>query len=186
MRGHFFSFSLVPYREADLCTGSAGLRLSAENAGVYVRPEAPLQDHHQEARCPWCGRGGKKPCGAERKTQGGGETMNTKAGDFGFLLFEQSRRGSLRRVLVATLVILGLILYVGAKIRIVQLGYQIEAMEHEKKDLERSNRSLRIETSSLSSPARIEAIALKRLGMVRPPKENVVAVKRKEDTANPK
>jgi len=91
--------------------------------------------------------------------------MNTKAGEIGFLLFEQSRRGSLRRALVATLVILGLILYVGAKIRIVQLGYQIEAMEHEKKDLERSNRSLRIETSSLSSPARIEAIALKRLGM---------------------
>jgi cell division protein FtsL len=59
-------------------------------------------------------------------------------------------------------------------------------MEHEKKDLERSNRSLRIETSSLSSPARIEAIALKRLGMVRPAKENVVAVKRKEDKANPK
>lgn len=112
--------------------------------------------------------------------------MNTKAGDIGFLLFEQSRRGSLRRVLVAMLVILGLILYVGAKIKIVQLGYQIEAMEHEKKDLERSNRSLRIETSSLSSPARIEAIALKRLGMVRPPKENVVVVKRKEDTANPK
>lgn len=112
--------------------------------------------------------------------------MNTKAGEIGFLLFEQSRRGSLRRVLVATLVILGLILYVGAKIKIVQLGYQIEAMEHEKKDLERSNRSLRIETSSLSSPARIEAIALKRLGMVRPQKENVVAVKRKEDTANPK
>lgn len=112
--------------------------------------------------------------------------MNTKAGEIGFLLFEQSRRGSLRRVLVATLVILGLILYVGAKIKIVQLGYQIEAMEHEKKDLERSNRSLRIETSSLSSPARIEAIALKRLGMVRPPKENVVAVRRKEDTVNPK
>jgi len=111
--------------------------------------------------------------------------MNTKAGDIGFLLFEQSRRGSLRRVLVATLVILGLILYVGAKIRIVQLGYQIEAMEHEKKDLERSNRSLRIETSSLSSPARIEAIALKRLGMVRPPKENVVAVRRKEHNEDP-
>jgi cell division protein FtsL len=111
--------------------------------------------------------------------------MNTKAGEIGFLLFEQSRRGSLRRVLVATLVILGLILYVGAKIRIVQLGYQIEAMEHEKKDLERSNRSLRIETSSLSSPARIEAIALKRLGMVRPPKENVVAVRRKEHNEDP-
>ncbi len=112
--------------------------------------------------------------------------MATRVGDIGFLLFEQSRRGSLRRVFVALLIILGLILYVGAKIKIVQLGYQIEAMEHEKKDLERSNRSLRIETSSLSSPGRIEEIALKRLGMVRPPKENVVVVKRKDDEAKSK
>ncbi len=112
--------------------------------------------------------------------------MNAKAGDIGFLLFEQSRRGSLRRVFAVVLVILGLILYVGAKIKIVQLGYQIEALEHEKKDLERMNRSLRIETSSLSSPGRIEEIALKRLGMVRPPKENVVAVKRKNDETKSK
>ncbi len=110
--------------------------------------------------------------------------MTTRTGDLGFFLFERSRRGSLRRVLIILLVIAGLILYVGGKVKIVRLGYQIEALEREKKELERVNRSLRIEASSLSSPARIEEIATKRLGMVRPPKENVVIVKRKHDAAN--
>jgi cell division protein FtsL len=41
------------------------------------------------------------------------------------------------------------------------------------------NRSLQIEASSLSAPGRIEEIAINRLGMVRPSKENIVVVKRK-------
>jgi cell division protein FtsL len=105
--------------------------------------------------------------------------MNTRVGEIGSLVFERSRRGSLRRVLIALLIISGLILYVGGKVKIVRLGYQIEALEREKRDLERENRSLLIEASSLTSPARIEEIALKRLGMIRPAKENVVMVKRK-------
>jgi len=83
-------------------------------------------------------------------------------------------------VLIVLLVIAVLILYVAGKVSIVRLGYRIEGLEREKKELERANRSLRIEASSLSSPARIEEIAVKRLGMIRPPKENVVVVKRKE------
>lgn len=82
-------------------------------------------------------------------------------------------------VLIVLLVITVLILYVAGKVSIVRLGYRIEALEREKKDLERANRSLRIEASSLSSPARIEEIAVKRMGMIMPPKENVVMVKRK-------
>ncbi len=85
----------------------------------------------------------------------------------------------MRRFIIAFLVIAGLLLYVGGKVKIMRLGYQIEALEKEKKDLERANRSLRIEVSSLTSPARIEEIATKKLGMVRPPKEAVVVVKRK-------
>jgi cell division protein FtsL len=82
-------------------------------------------------------------------------------------------------VLIVLLVITVLVLYVAGKVSIVRLGYRMEALEREKKDLERANRSLRIEASSLSSPARIEEIAVKRMGMIRPPKENVVMVKRK-------
>jgi cell division protein FtsL len=85
--------------------------------------------------------------------------------------------------IIALLIIGGLILYVGGKVKIVRLGYQIEALEREKRELERANRSLRIEASSLSSPARIEEIAIKRLGMIHPPKENRVMVRRKQAPA---
>jgi cell division protein FtsL len=112
--------------------------------------------------------------------------MTTRTGDIGSVVFGRSKRGSFRRVLVALVIIACLLLYVGGKVQIVRLGYQIEVLEHEKHELERENRSLLIEASSLSSPARIEEIAIKRLGMVRPPKENIVVVKRKKDITNSK
>jgi cell division protein FtsL len=105
--------------------------------------------------------------------------MTTRVGEIGSFVFEQSKRGSFRRILIALLIVTSLILYVGGKVKIVRLGYQIDVLEREKRDLERSNRSLLIEASSLSSPARIEELATKRMGMVRPAKENIVIVKRK-------
>jgi cell division protein FtsL len=104
--------------------------------------------------------------------------MNSRAGEIGSFVFERSRRGSLRKFFIMLFVTVSLILYVGGKVKIVRLGYQIEALEREKKELERSNRSLRIEASSLTSAARIEEIAVRQMGMVRPPKENIMIVKR--------
>ena len=112
--------------------------------------------------------------------------MNARAGNIGSFVFERSRRGGVSRAFLVLIIITGLLLYVGGKVKIVQLGYQIEALEREKHDLERANRSLLIEASSLSSPARIEEIAINRLGMVRPAKENIVVVKRKRDMAKSK
>ena len=112
--------------------------------------------------------------------------MTTRTGDIGSLVFGRSKRDGFRRVLVALLILSGLLLYVGGKVQIVRLGYQIDVLEREKHELERENRSLLIEASSLSSPSRIEEIAIKRLGMVRPAKENIVVVKRKKDTADSK
>ena len=89
-------------------------------------------------------------------------------------------------MLAVGLFVIGLILYVGAKVQIVRLGYRTEALEREKRELERANRSLRIEASSLAAPARIEEIAIKRMGMVRPAKEHIVLVKRKADGAKAK
>ncbi len=110
--------------------------------------------------------------------------MATRVGDLGSFIFERSKRGSFRRILITLVIIGGLILYVGGKVKIVRLGYQLEVLEREKRELERANRSLRIEASSLSSPARIEEIAIKRLGMVYPPKENRVMVRRKPATTH--
>ncbi len=105
--------------------------------------------------------------------------MNAGTNDMGLFLFEGSRRGSLRKLILGALIIAGVILYVGEKVKIVSLGYRIEALQREKQGLERSNGSLRIEAASLSSAGRIEEIAIKRLGMIRPAKENVVVVRKK-------
>jgi cell division protein FtsL len=110
--------------------------------------------------------------------------MISRAGYIGSIVFERSRRGGFRRVLVTLLIIMILLLYVSGKVQIVRLGYRIEVLEREKRELERANRSLLIEASSLSSPSRIEEIAIKRLGMVRPAKENIVMVKRKRNPEN--
>ncbi len=105
--------------------------------------------------------------------------MTTRVGGIGSLVFERGRRGSLRRMFATLVIITALLLYVGGKVKIMRLGYQIEALEREKRELERANRSLKIEAASLTTAARIEEIAKKRFGMVVPPKDSIVVVKRK-------
>jgi len=105
--------------------------------------------------------------------------MSTRIGTIGSFPFPRTRGGNLRLVMLFGFIVLVLMLYVGGKVQIMRLGYQIDEMEKQKRDLERRNRSLQIEAASLSAPARIEEIAVKRLGLVRPPKENIVVVKRR-------
>lgn len=107
--------------------------------------------------------------------------MNTRIGQFGFTAFQWSRRTGMGRAILVGVVVAGLLLYVGAKVKIYRLGYQIEDLKKEKAELERANRSLTIEASSLKAPARIEEIAVKRLGMVRPGKDNIVVVRRRSE-----
>ncbi len=109
--------------------------------------------------------------------------MNTGTGHIGSLPLRRSRSANLRMVVLATFVVAGLMVYVGGKVQIMRLGYQLDDLERQKQDLERANRSLQIEASSLSAPGRIEEIALKRFGMVRPSKENIVVVRRKAASA---
>jgi cell division protein FtsL len=110
--------------------------------------------------------------------------MSTRAGHIGSFPSIRSRDGNLRLVLLFGIVVLVLMLYVGGKVQIMRLGYQIEELEKEKRELERMNRSLQIEASSLSAPGRIEELAINRFGMVRPSKENIVVVKRRPGDAN--
>jgi cell division protein FtsL len=104
--------------------------------------------------------------------------MSMRLGHIAVQPFIDHRTGNLRWIVIAACIVLVLMLYVGSKVQIVRLGYRIEEMEKQKQELERANRALQIEASSLSAPARIEEIAVSRLGMVRPSKENIVMVKR--------
>lgn len=107
--------------------------------------------------------------------------MNTRTENISSFPLGADRSGNLRRVVIAGLVVAGLMAYVGGKVQIMRLGYQIESLEQKKRDLERANRALQIEASSLEASGRIEELATKRLGMVRPPKENIVVVKRRSE-----
>lgn len=104
-------------------------------------------------------------------------TMNTRLEQMA-LPFLGRGTGGLRWMAAGVCVVTLLMLYVGGKVQIVRLGYRIDELENQKRELERANRALQIEASSLAAPARIEELAMKRLGMVRPSKENVVVVKR--------
>ena len=105
-------------------------------------------------------------------------SANTRFGQLALHPFVDRRSGNLRWVVIAAVAVAVLMVYVGGKVQFYRIGYQIDELEKQKRDLERANRSLQIEASSLTSPARIEEIAVKRLGMVRPPKENIIVVKR--------
>ena len=111
--------------------------------------------------------------------------MNMRAGHIGSLALPKGGSANLRTVVLAVLVVIVLMIYVGGKVQIMRLGYQIDELEKQKRDLERANRALQIEASSLSSSGRIEEIAAKQLGMVRPAKENVVVVRRMPQAAAP-
>ena len=104
--------------------------------------------------------------------------MSTRLGQIASRPFLDRETGNARWMVIAAAAVVVLMLYVGGKVQLVRMGYRIEALEKQKQELEQANRALQIEASSLSAPARVEEIAVKRLGMVRPPKENVVVVKR--------
>ncbi|HWR71959.1 MAG TPA: cell division protein FtsL [Nitrospirota bacterium] len=105
--------------------------------------------------------------------------MSTRISNIGFITFGWQKRSGLVKALITGAALVVVLLYVGEKVRIYQMGYQIEDLKKEKKELERANRALKIEASSLSASARIEDIAIRRLGMVRPSKERIVVVKRR-------
>jgi cell division protein FtsL len=107
--------------------------------------------------------------------------MNSRFGQIVSMPFLDRRSGNLRWVVIAGVVVLFLMLYVGGKVQIMRIGYQINELEKQRQELERANRALQIEASSLSAPARIEEIAVRRLGMVRPAKDNIVVVKRRPE-----
>jgi len=111
--------------------------------------------------------------------------MSVRAGQIGSLPLLRAGHRNLRWVVIAALVVVVSMFVVGGKVQVMRLGYQIDELEKQKRELERANRALTIEASSLAAPARVEEIAVKRFGMVRPAKENIVVVKRRQTAAPP-
>jgi cell division protein FtsL len=111
--------------------------------------------------------------------------MSTRAGQFGSLPLRQAGYRNLRWVVIMAAAVVIAMFVVGGKSQVVRLGYRINDLEKQKRELERANRALTIEASSLAAPARVEEIAVTRFGMVRPAKENIVVVKRRQTAVPP-
>jgi cell division protein FtsL len=64
-------------------------------------------------------------------------------------------------------------------------GYRIEQMEKERAAEDEVNRHLRLEIDTLQSPARIERLAIARLGMVLPAPDDATVIERVTPPAPP-
>lgn len=70
----------------------------------------------------------------------------------------------------------GLVLYAWPHFELRQAGLETEQMQREKDRLIEENRKLRLEKASYESLGRVETIATRDLGLVRPPADRLIVV----------
>lgn len=81
---------------------------------------------------------------------------------------------------LVALLVGGLVLYAWPHFELRQTGLEAEQMQREKERLIEENRKLRLEKASYENLSRVEAIAARDLGLVRPPSDRLVVVERAE------
>ncbi|QOX77901.1 cell division protein FtsL [Trichlorobacter lovleyi] len=69
------------------------------------------------------------------------------------------------------------IFHVWSRFRLIELNLQIGEASRQLKDLEQEQKQLKLEAESLKTPARIEVIAKRDLGMTVPQDQQVILVK---------
>lgn len=80
--------------------------------------------------------------------------------------------------MLGVFMVISLLFYVWYQARVIDLGYQIQHLQKEEKNLRKTHHALLIEASHLGSLDRIEQIAKLDLGMIYPSQRNIVLVKR--------
>jgi cell division protein FtsL len=87
----------------------------------------------------------------------------------------------LLEILPAALVVLLLagvgVVHVTGRVMVVKMGYELSRLDAAASALTRENDQLRLELATLKSPARLEGIARKQLGLVPPTAGTVVHLK---------
>lgn len=80
--------------------------------------------------------------------------------------------------LILAIVFIGCSLsYVWSHHQIIALGYEVSQAAREEQELLQENKKLRLELAALKSPARIERMASRDLGLVAPQKEQLIIVR---------
>ncbi|MBN2466775.1 MAG: cell division protein FtsL [Deltaproteobacteria bacterium] len=84
------------------------------------------------------------------------------------------KKGVKYQLAFITTLILCLLLFVWSRIEVVQIGYELSRWNKIYQERIQENQRLRVETSTLRSPSRIETIAKKELGLTNPKPEQIV------------
>jgi cell division protein FtsL len=91
---------------------------------------------------------------------------------------ETRQRQLWRQVAVAVVLVAIAVITAWQHVELIRYEYRIERMQQERAAEEANTRRLRLEIEKLQSPKRIEELALGRLHMVTPPRDNVIVLER--------
>jgi len=78
------------------------------------------------------------------------------------------------------------VLYVWQEVELISMGYELRRLSLQESELASSNARYRDEVAKLEAPDRLEAIARKQLGMVRPQSRQLVSVRMEYPVPPPK
>ena len=92
---------------------------------------------------------------------------------------DQDRQRELwKSVAIASLLVLALLFSAWQHFELLRHGYQVEQLERERAAEQELTRQLRLEIETLRSPRRIEALAIERLHLVAPARDEAVVIER--------
>jgi cell division protein FtsL len=90
--------------------------------------------------------------------------------------FSLSRPRLLPHLFFIALLLLVSLFFVWSRLQLVHLEYEISAQETRLRSLQQETRALSLEVATLNSPARVEQIARRELGLRAPTPEQVVII----------
>ncbi len=91
---------------------------------------------------------------------------------------EARQRGLWKSVGVAAALVLMLLFWAGRHFEFIRHGYRLEELQKQMAVEEETARRLRLEIETLRSPQRIERIAIDKLHMVSPSREEAIVIER--------
>ena len=91
---------------------------------------------------------------------------------------EARQRELWRSVGLAGLLVLVLLFSAWQHFELLRHGYEVEAMERERAELDELNRQYRLEIETLRSPKRIEMLAIQELHLVSPSQDDAIVIER--------
>jgi cell division protein FtsL len=91
---------------------------------------------------------------------------------------EARQRDLWKSVSIAGFLVLVLLFSAWQHFELLRHGYQIEEMQRQKAAEDEAGRRLRLEIDTLKSPKRIEALAIEKLHMVTPSRDEAIVIER--------